>query len=221
MRTGSTVLLIGVLCALLPFAAHARSVQVYTEPDPRQDAWVLQGWVHELGVGFPQTQLIASSNLGEVSFNPCPTDKAGGVNFQIQIINLTGQDWEEVYYVADPETLLTNVDELLGETGFNSGLAFKIDFVGANQPLVSESIANDGIFQAGEVWEFVIQDYFNSLGGSPEAFDSTGIAAASTGWPPSTGSIVAVPEPSTFALLAVASMVIGGVRRHINRRFYG
>ncbi|MBI9020711.1 MAG: PEP-CTERM sorting domain-containing protein [Verrucomicrobia bacterium] len=215
------LILLGALIALQPLAANARSVNVYTTPDSRQDDWVLEGPAHELGVGFPQTQLITSVNLGPVSFNPCPVDKEAGLNFQIQIQNLTGQDWAAVYYVADPETMLTNVDELLGEVGFSTGLAFKIDSVGFNTPLVSESMIVDNIFQAGEIWEFVIQDYSNSLGGPPEALDSIGIAGASTGWTPSTGSIVAVPEPSTIGLLAAASFVIGGARRFTHRRMYG
>lgn len=213
MKAVAKVILVGVLGALLPLAANARPVDVFTTSDIRQDDWVLEGPAHELGVGFPANQLITSVNLGPVAFDPCPVDKEEGLNFQIQIQNLTGYDWTDVYYVADPETMLTNVDELMGEVGFSAWLAFKIDNVGLNQPLVSESMIVDNIFQAGEIWEFVIQDYSNALGGPPEAFDSIGIASASTGWTPSTGSIVAVPEPATAMMLVFGAGVGIFVRR--------
>ena len=72
----------------------------------------------------------------------------------------------------------------------------RIDAVGENTPLVYESFASDGVFADGEIWEFVIQEYSNSSAGGPERFDSLGVAGASAGYPPSTGSIIVVPEPA-------------------------
>jgi len=219
------ILTISAICALLPLAANARLVNVYTEHNPLQDDWVLEGPAHELGWGmfsggpFPVSQEISSVLLGPDEYIPCPVDYRGGINYRIQMMNQTGQDWTGVYYVADLETQLTNVDEWVGETGVPPGLAFKIDAVGNNTPLVFESIIADGIFQAGEVWEFVIQDYANALGGGPEVYDSMGIAGASTGFPPSTGSIIAVPEPATAMLLFVSAGVIAVFRRI--RKIYG
>lgn len=59
----------------------------------------------------------------------------------------------------------------------------------------------DGIWQAGETWGFVLQDYTNTLGASADAF--TSIASFDVaGIIPSSGSIIAVPEPASIILLA-------------------
>ena len=90
-----------------------------------------------------------------------------------------------------------------------------------NKPLVFESMNVDEVFEAGETWDFIIQDFVNDLGGPPAPFDSIGIASLSTGFPPSTGSIIAVPEPSSLALCTL----LGGIgafgvwrRRRRNRK---
>jgi len=230
MKTRNSVRLISALCVLLPLAGQARQFNAYTEEYVSpfdQDDWTLEGPAHELGVAvFPQSQTIASVLLGVVSFNPCALtpDNPAIPNYQIRITNLTGVDWTDVYYVADPETMLTNVDEWLGETASAPGLAFKIDAVGLNIPLVSEDIATDGIFQAGESWEFVIQDFthpsFPGAAGGAEIYDSLGIAGASPGYSPSTGSIVAVPEPATAMMLFFGGgvgFIIHRLRRWANR----
>ena len=91
----------------------------------------------------------------------------------------------------------------------------RIDWVGVNTPLVYESMVVDNVFQAGETWEFIIQDYTNQLGGPPTPFDSVGIAGLSGGWPPSTGSIIGspVPVPAAFWLLGSGIIGIAGIRR--------
>ena len=80
------------------------------------------------------------------------------------------QDFIEVYYVANAETAITNVDGLI-----NGELAFKIDNVGLNTPLINESMDPDGIFQVDETWEFILQDYFNSVGLDASELASIGI----------------------------------------------
>lgn len=53
------------------------------------------------------------------------------------------------------------MDELIGQAATAPPwLAFKTDSIGANQPLISESLIADNIWQAGEVWEFVLQAYW-------------------------------------------------------------
>jgi hypothetical protein len=140
----------------------------------------------------------------------CLPDNPEIPNALVVMTNLTTppRAFPDVWYVRDRETSLTNVDGLV-----NGELAFKIDAVGLNRPLVFESIAPDGIFAPGETWHFIIQDYTNSLGLPPFLFDSIGVP--STVSPPSSGSIIAiVPEP-TGALALVLGAAAGLVRRRV------
>ena len=206
MKSSTVCVLVVIATLALAASAGANPVQVQTIQDPIQDNWALNGWVEELGLQppFPTGERISAATVAWQGWIPCPAEYTGGGAVQIQMTNLTGKDWTKVYYVADPETSLSNWDELVGQVGFAGlGLAFKIDSFGANTPLVSESMVADNVFQAGETWEFVIQEYANSLGGPPAAFNSLGVAGASSGFPPSTGSII-VPEPSTVALVGLS-----------------
>jgi len=196
-------------------SAKAVEIQVYTEPDPLQDDWVLDGLVHEIGtVNFPPNELILAYDVTWAGHIPCPYGYLGGGAAQVQIQNLTGRDWYGVYYVGDPETNLSNEDEWVGQIGFMTSKAFKIDSIGENTPLVFESMAPDNVFQNNEIWEFVIQDYFHGLGAPASALDSVGIAWASLGFPPSSGSIIAVvPEPSSMALMLLGALALLWRRR--------
>jgi len=196
--------------------AKAYQLDVFQVANPIQDDWVIPQQVHELGTNnpFPLNEFIVSYDVAWQGHIPCPSEYLGGGAVQIRIQNFTGQDWVNgVWYVADPETSLSNWDEYVGQMGFSPWLAFKIDSIGKNTPLVYESMIADNIFQAGEVWEFVIQEYVNTLGAPPWAFDSLGIAGASAGWPPSSGSIIAVPEPSSMVLLTLGALALLWRRR--------
>ena len=208
MKRLSCSLVVGMMVYALP-AAMANPVQVFTDPDVRQDDWVLNGWVEELGVGFPADELISAQFLGDTTYVPCPVDYVGAglANVMVDIRNLTGREWTELYYVADPDTSLSNMDEYVGQVGTSGyGLAFKIDAVGLNTPLIFESMTADGIFEINESWTFVIQEYSHPTL-SADALGSLGIAGASYGSDPlSSGSIVAIPEPSVIALLGISAL---------------
>jgi hypothetical protein len=219
------VLLISTLCVLLPLAGQAVPVDAEVRDTPRQDILVNHlGW-HELGIGFPQDELITATDAEDLRI-PCPTDYLGGINYLITIVNQSDIFWTDLHYVADPETTFTNDDgeaQDLKAPGWT--LAFRIDNVGANQPLVFESMTADNIFEPGETWQFLVQDYNNSLGLAPSLLDSWDgisqgqISYASAGGPPSSASIIAVPEPATAMLLFVSAGVIGFYRRV--RKYYG
>jgi hypothetical protein len=170
--------------------------------------------VEEIGtVIFPADELVATSS-SQTTLSSCLTDDPTLSNFLITMTNLTGKDWTDLFYVADVETTISNAD---GEAASavvpgTRTLAFRIDSVGSNTPLVFESMGSNGIFEAGETWQFILQDYTNAAGGPPEAFSSFDFAGASTAFPgitDSTGSIVQflVPAPSSVALLGLGGMM--------------
>ncbi|VGO15360.1 hypothetical protein PDESU_03943 [Pontiella desulfatans] len=183
--------------------------------DPLED---LPGW-HELGIGFPADEAIFATDVPDL-YIPCPADYEGGQNYRITIQNLSPNHWTDLHYVADPQTTFSNDDgEAQDLTVPGWTLAFRIDSVGLNQPLVFESMTQDNIFEPGEVWEFVVQDYNNTLGLAPSLLDSWDgfgqgrISYASDGGPPSSASIIAIPEPSTLAFMGVAGAIALFIRR--------
>jgi len=152
---------------------------------PQDPLWV-PALVDELGVLFPPDEQIASTFVPWLPYcPPCPANFEGtGAMVTVEITNLTGKSWTDLWYVADPETTLTNHDGWV-----NGQLAFKIDAIGANTPLIFESMAFNGIFEPGEKWEFVIQDYTNLNGLGAEQVWSGGVPSVD---PESSGSIIAI-----------------------------
>lgn len=205
--------IVGIVGALLLCASVAMAWPLVVEHvDGPQDPLVVPGRVHELGLNppFPVDEWILSRWEGDTSETSCfdGNDNPMIPNQLVSITNMTNVDWEALWYVADPETSITNFDGWVGNAGLgDSCQAFRIDSVGINRPLIYESILFDGVFQVGETWTFILQDWQNPLALPPAsaAFDSLGIASISAGFPPSTGSIIAVPEPSSALLLIVGA----------------
>ncbi|MCF7731522.1 MAG: thrombospondin type 3 repeat-containing protein [Akkermansiaceae bacterium] len=138
--------------------------------------------VMEIGLGaatggpFPISESLDSLYLG--SGDPvCPaTNDPFLADAVVAILNTSGQEFPDVWYVADSATALSNSDGLVGEgAGPATLLTFKIDAVGDNQPLVYESLHENGIWEPGEVWYFVIQDFVSAAGAPPAALGSLGL----------------------------------------------
>jgi hypothetical protein len=216
-------LVLAALAALVGLAlavpALAIPVEVESRDDPGHcDPLRVPIQVHELGNragGFPPEEQILSQN-DPTLYPVCIPFYMGGPDELVIMTNLTNTDFTEVWYVADPETHITNWDGYV-----NGEEAFKIDSRisdpnGINHPLIFESLIPDDIFQAGETWQFYIQDYFNLMGIPASAFMSPGrVGVFSGGDPISSGSIIAIPEPGTLLLtgLALAGLALVGRKR--------
>ena len=195
-------------CAILSIARPAGAVpQVVTSQDtPHCDVLIPLSLVDELGhvSVFPAGERI-DAVWGQTTLSACPShDDPNIPNVSVQIINLNPFTFFDLHYVADPSNAAFPGTTIGNEDGLvNGGQAFRIDKVGINTPLLSESINSNGLFEPGESWRFVIDDYQNGLGLPPDAFLSIGVGGASPGGP-STGSIIAlIPEPASLGLAAL------------------
>jgi len=209
------ILCISGICLLIALVSSSPAVltTVRFEDLPEQDPLRGPQVVDELGLwwaDFPPDEAIeAFDEFTERTACPYPPgDNPSIPNALVWMTNLTRTAWTEVWYVADGrdpfmpmETSLTNYDGLV-----NQALAFKIDYGGMNQPLVYEDMILDGIFQPGETWAFIIQDYQNMFGLPASMLGSFGVP--SFGDSMSSGSIIAIPEPMTLALLGLGGLLL-------------
>jgi len=169
--------------------AFALPTSIFFDDDPNCDPLFVDPDVDELGIGFPSDELISVFDIGTSPIPAC-LSAGPGPHSLVEMTNLTPDFWIDVWYVADGETFLSNFD------GFVNGhSAFRIDSenstfgCGVNCPLIFESFEpGNGVFEPGETWIFIIDDYFNIVGLPPGAIDSPGLPSPS---PPSSGSIIA------------------------------
>jgi hypothetical protein len=184
---------------------------------PTQDTLDVPLDVHELGVGFPVDELIITGVLDYQGPPPCPDlDDPAIPDVLVLMYNATQTVWTDVWYVGDGdidpgaplETYLSNYDGIV-----NGGLAFKIDSIGLNTPLVYEDKTVDDLFEPGETWGFVIQDYLNAFGLSAGAMGSPGVGTLSMGDLLSSGSIIAIPAPGAILLGSIGVGLVGWLRR--------
>ena len=200
--------------------ALAIPTQSFTVDIGRQDLLWTPQWVHELGrnpagaAPFPQNELIGSYYYNTQTFQyvPCAQnpDNPNILNPVVGIINLTSITWTNVWYVADLQA--GGPPPIANDDGWvNGALAFKIDNIGLNTPLVFESLIPNNIFEPGEVWEFVIQDYVNLNGLAPSAFFTVGVPSGPDQI--SSGSIIAIPAPGAILLGSLGVGLVGWMRR--------
>jgi len=161
--------------------------------------------------GPPTGPFPSSEELDVVSqvlgvFGTCPSPNGGGIDSKIEITNLSGKAWEHVVYVSDSDNDMANYD------GFVNGEeAMEIDTFGTNVVLTFESIIADDIWQPGETWEFILQDF-----AAANLFElgSVGIAATSAA-SLSTGSIIVWNEEAiggTILPIDTTALLLAGAQ---------
>jgi hypothetical protein len=202
----------------LGLAGQAQAVPgTYPFAGPGCDALPPITLTHELGElsHFPHDEAIKTF-VETTNFRSCTPAGINlpGLNFLVTMDNMSGIAWRDVYFVADPNYSITNFDGTI-----KGGLSFRIDHVGLNTPLVFESKAPDGIFEVGETWKFIVEGW-TPIGTAPllvPLFGSIGVGVDSLpGSDPtyfSTASIVAVPEPQAWGMMAVGLGLVGWMAR--------
>jgi hypothetical protein len=218
-------LMIGVLVSLFAVPAFAVPVSVSHQNLKPCDVLFVPERVDELGIGssvavagftgpFPKDEEISAYSFGGHWTSCQATDNPDIADAIVDITNLTqpARSFRELWYVGNPNTFLSNVDGTVSQLGFEDygyGLAFRIDDLGANKPLMSESINANGIFEPNETWTFSIQDFApGTAAGMAAQLTSIGVAGGSLLGGDSSGSIIGIPipEPSSLGLLMLGTM---------------
>lgn len=229
-RKLTTSLLTVAFLAVLATTASAYPVQVVHVDTPDCDPLFIPLDVHEIGdlAIFPADESLFATDLGPTPLIPCPpNDNPSLLEVLVDIRNTSGKVWTEVWYVANSETSITNIDGEANDIAFPPlQEVFRIDNSvsdpnGTHHPLVFESMTPDGIWEIGESWQFVLQDYTNALGLPASAINSLGVGNASAGGAggvvTSSGSIIAttIPEPASAvtAALAIGIGCLGRLRK--------
>ena len=157
----------------------------------------LHSFAHELGTGaaFPLDESITLSSIVGFSGTVCGFLGDPVTDHLVTIVNTSGRRWQDLFFVAD--FFVANED---GVVAVVPGLrAFKIDAVGNNDSLV-ESMAADGIFEAGESWTFALIGFQTEAGPAIPNFGSLGVGSTDTG---SNASILGNPAPTSMPLVGM------------------
>ncbi|MCC6680980.1 MAG: PEP-CTERM sorting domain-containing protein [Phycisphaeraceae bacterium] len=177
---------------------------------------------HELGDAavFPNNEAFLSTfvNTSNPAYFTCDPDDGAPNDFIVRITNISGIDYRNLYFVVDAGVDVGNHDghiQDLTAPGFHK--AYRIDGTvtpGLNNPLLSESINANEIFEAGETWDFVVINLVSPANLPPfPFFGSVGkfsVSSSVTVDSNSNASILAdpVPEPATLGLLGLSALLL-------------
>jgi MYXO-CTERM domain-containing protein len=142
--------------------------------------------------GFPEGERITHSTVS-TTITVCDNmvDNPTIPNRRITISNLQPYSIYGLCYVVNG--LVTPGSFSNYDGSVNGAWAMMIDSVGFNRPLIFESMTADGVFEAGETWQFVVQDYVSGTGSAN--FVTPGQVGSGDTQP----SII-VPEPGALGL---------------------
>jgi hypothetical protein len=152
---------------------------------------------------------------------PVPNDDGIANDWLVHITNVSGQAFQDLFFVADAGATIGNADgtvhDAIGAPGVWTD-AFRIDSVGTNANLIMESILADGILQSNEEWEFVVTNFNTGVNSLVPTLTSPGVFSGSSpmqGIGGTNASIlgVPVPEPSTLSILALMALASMRQRR--------
>lgn len=216
-----TIVSIAAASAIVTATQVAQGVPVigqYLE-DPRCDTIPSQILTHELGNAaiFPINEAI-TYQVAPATFTVCVPDDLLANDWIVTMTNVSGLDWQDVFFVGDLGMRIGNSDGNMIDTVLAPGVvtdAFRIDHLGINQNLLSESILADNVFQNGETWQFNVSNFQGpNFIAPPPIMDTPGVFAGSDSIfplpPTNTASILAspVPEPSTVFALALPAAAL-------------
>jgi len=159
-------------------------------------------------------ELITSALIDSTTGSCIGPDTGAGADLIVAITHTAGaRAFFDVFYVADPDTTISNFDGFI-----NDAFAFRIDSVGANTPLIFESKTTDGVWEPGETWHFVVQDYVNGVL-PPEALGSIGVPSG-PGSDFSSGSIVVgfierVPIGGELLPIDTTALLLVGIQTNL------
>lgn len=219
------IVTVAAVTAAATLASQALAVPVngfYVE-DQRCDPVPSQSLSHELG----EVQFFPINESLQIFVSPttnyiCVPDDGIQNDWTVQIINVSGQAWTNLFFVADLGLSIGNADGTAYDTAPLPGAivdAFRIDgtvtVTGMNDNLLGESGVVDEILSPGESWRFVVTNYFDPAGSAPPPlFRVPGVfantepfmGAASIG----TANILAnpIPEPTTVGLFTAAGIAL-------------
>ncbi|MBC8105748.1 MAG: hypothetical protein H7Z14_04090 [Anaerolineae bacterium] len=211
-------------------SAHAVPIVGQYLEDARCDTLPNQALRDELGqvTVFPLNEAVEVQTQATTNVVCVPQDGLAN-DWNVQIRNVSGQAWRDLFFVVDAGATLGNSDgtirDVVGAPNIFTD-AMRIDSLGINNNLFFESGPVNGIFDIGEVWRFNVSNFNNNAAlNQPPILVTPGRFAGSSPLGTSNGnsSILAnpVPEPGVISVLIGASSALLLRRPGRSRRFAG
>ena len=195
------------LCLFIKSNGYANPISADFINDSRCDFISNQPLSHQLGLApaFPIDERVSLLSITPnaspicVSLDPNLSD-----NFEVTIKNDSPTAWKDLFLVAANGITFGNADGTVREPldigPFRD--AFRIDALGLNANLISESLTANGIFEPNESWTFVVNDY--SAGTiTPQLFSTLGLNDGSPAY------LLANPVPIPAAIWLFLSGLFG------------